>query len=237
MTQAGNEMPEALGRTVRRLARSADRAALASTLADGRPYISLVLLAWDFDGAPLLLLSDLAEHSRNLARDSRQALLIDGTSGLADPLTGPRASLIGKAEPIRDHRLLARFLARHPSAETYAGFADFKLYRVALERAHFVAGFGRIAWIEAKHLVLAGDFSALAEAQGAILAAMNGDRQGEIERILKQGSGWRMTGLDPEGADFRRAGETARVDFAEPLFDGEAALSALASAACSEGTT
>jgi len=237
MTQAGDGKPEALGRDIRRLGRAADRAALASTLADGRPYISLVLLAWDFDGAPLLLLSDLAEHSRNLARDSRQALLIDGTSGLADPLTGPRASLIGKAEPIRDHRLLARFLARHPSAETYAGFADFKLYRVALERAHFVAGFGRIAWIEAKHLALAGDFSALAEREEAILAAMNGDRQGEIERILKQGPGWRMTGLDPEGADFRRAGETARVDFAEPLFDGEAALSALASAACSKGKT
>ena len=237
MMQAGDGKPEALGRAVRRLARAADRAALATTLADGRPYVSLVLLAWDFEGAPLLLLSDLAEHSRNLARDPRQSLLIDGTGGLADPLTGPRASLIGKAGPVRCDRLLARFLARHPSAVTYAGFADFKLYRVALERAHFVAGFGRIAWIEAKHLVLAGDFSALAEAQGAILAAMNGDRRGEIERILKRGPGWRMTGIDPDGADFRRAGEMARVDFAEPLFDGEAALSALASAACSEGTT
>ena len=237
MMQAGDERPEALGRAVRRLARSADRAALATTLADGRPYASLVLLAWDLDGAPLLLLSDLAEHSRNLARDPRQALLIDGTGDLADPLTGPRASLIGKAEPVGHDRLLARFLARHPSAETYAGFADFKLYRVALERAHFVAGFGRIRWIEAEHLVFAGDCSALAETEGATLAAMNDDRQGEIERILKRGPGWHMTGLDPEGADLRRAGETARVDFAEPVFDGTAALSALASAACSEETT
>jgi len=227
MMQAGDERPEALGRAVRRLARSADRAALATTLADGRPYASLVLLAWDLDGAPLLLLSDLAEHSRNLARDPRQALLIDGTGGLADPLTGPRASLIGKAAPIADDRLLARFLARHPSAETYAGFADFRLYRIELERAHFVAGFGRIRWIEAEHLVLAGGSSVLAEAEGTILLAMNGDRQGEIERILKRGPGWRMTGLDPEGADFRREGETARVDFAEPVFDGAAALGTL----------
>jgi hypothetical protein len=85
--------------------------------------------------------------------------------------------------------------------------------------------------------VLAGDFSALAQAEGAILAAMNGDRQGEIERILELGPGWRMTGLDPEGADFSRAGETARVDFAEPVLDAQAALSALANAAGSEGTT
>src|SRR5579859_3369683 len=157
MTQARDIEPEALGLAVRRLVRAADRGALATTLADGRPYVSLVLLAWDLDGAPLLLLSDLAEHSRNLARDPRQALLIDGTGGLADPLTGPRASLIGKAGPIGCDRLLARFLARHPSAEAYARFADFKLYRVDVERAHFVAGFGRIRWIEAKHLVLGDD--------------------------------------------------------------------------------
>jgi len=228
MTQAEEQAPEALGREVRSLARTADRGALASALADGRPYVSLVLLAWDFDGAPLLLLSDLAEHSRNLARDARLALLIDGTRGLADPLTGPRVSLIGQAAPIRDDRRLARFLARHPSAEAYAGFADFKLYRVALERAHFVAGFGRIRWVEQKDLVLPGEFSALAGAEGAILMAMNGERSAEIDGILGQGPGWRMTGLDPEGADFRRGGDTARVDFVRPVWDGEAAVNALA---------
>jgi len=155
-------------------------------------------------------------------------MLIDGTKGLADPLTGPRASLIGRAAPIRDTRMLARFLARHPSAETYAGFSDFKLYRVGLERAHLVAGFGRIHWVEEKDLVLTGDFSALAGAEAAILAAMNGARLGEIERILDRGPGWRMTGLDPEGADFRRAGETVRVEFARLVLDGEAALGELA---------
>jgi putative heme iron utilization protein len=228
MTQADGGETEALGREVRRLARTADRAALASALADGRPYVSLVLLAWDFDGAPLLLLSDLAEHSRNLARDPRLGLLVDGTRGLEDPLTGARASLIGRAAPIRDDRRLARFLARHPSASAYACFGDFKLYRVALERAHFVAGFGRIRWIEARDLNLSGDFSALTGAEAAILAAMNGQRADEIERILGQGPGWRMTGLDPEGADFRRAGETARVDFARAVWDGDAARAELA---------
>ncbi len=231
MTQAEQSEPWALGREVRRLARAAHRAALASAFAEGGPYASLALLAWDFDGSPLLLLSDLAEHSRNLARDPRLALLIDGTRGLEDPLTGPRASLIGRAAAIQDGRLLARFLARHPSSEAYAGFGDFKLYRVALERAHFVAGFGRIRWVEKEQLVLAGDFSALAKAEAVILAAMNDERLGEIERMLGRGSGWRMTGLDPEGADFRRAGERARVDFARPVWDSEAALSALATLA------
>src|SRR5579862_7988273 len=227
MTQAGDGMPEALGRAVRRLARAADRAALASTLGDGRPYASLVLLAWDLDGAPLLLLSDLAEHSRNLARDPRLALLIDGTCGLADPLAGPRASLISKAGPIGDERLLARFLARHPSAETYARFADFKLYRVDVERAHFVAGFGRIRWIEAKELRLVGDCDGLARAEAALLAELNGEDGSKAEKLLGRGPGWRMTGLDPEGVDFRRTGETARIEFAPPVWDAASLRDAL----------
>src|SRR5215468_8709870 len=91
--------------SVRRLLEAADRAALGTLLAEGQPYVSLVLLALDHDAAPLLLLSDLAEHSRNIARDPRVSLLIDGTGGLADPLTGPRASLIGRAAAVRDERL------------------------------------------------------------------------------------------------------------------------------------
>src|SRR4029077_8319860 len=90
-----------------------------------------------------------AEHSKNIAADPRVALLIDGTAGRVDPLTGPRVTVLGTVEKTEDPRLKARFVARHPSAALYADFADFPLYRVALARAHFVAGFGRIHWIEA----------------------------------------------------------------------------------------
>ena len=140
--------------TVRRLVREAERASLASALArdgSGRPYASLVLSACDHDGSPLLLLSDLADHSKNLAAEPGASLLFDGTAGLSDPLTGPRASLLGEIRPIRDEsraeRLLARYIARHPGAAVYAGFADFRLYRMTVESAHLVAGFGRIHWL------------------------------------------------------------------------------------------
>jgi len=219
MEEAEKPQPEALGRQIRALARAADRAALATALPEGRPYASLVLLALDLDVTPLLLLSDLAEHSRNLAHDPRLALLIDGTAGLEDPLTGPRASLIGRAVPSSDRRLRARFIARHPSAEAYAGFADFKLYRVEPERAHFVAGFGRIRWVEAKDLRLTSDCSTLMEAEPGFIADFNRDGGAAAEKLLRRGAGWRMTGIDPEGADFRRKGETARLDFAAPVWD------------------
>src|SRR5262249_8229806 len=121
------------GAFARFLARSRDRAALATSLR-GTPYASLVLFAVDLDASPLLLLSDLAQHSRNIASDPRVSLLLDATEGRADPLTGPRVTLIGQAVAIDDPRPLARFIAHHPTSSVYSGFGDFRLYRVTVER-------------------------------------------------------------------------------------------------------
>ena len=143
--------PQASQTTVdeaRRLIRTADRAVLATSRGDGWPYASLVLPAVDGDGAPLLLLSDLAEHAKNLKAEPRCSLLYDGTAGLENPLTGFRITVLGEAWPVEDRDLLARFVARQPTSALYAGFADFRLYRMAISRAHAVAGFGRIHWIE-----------------------------------------------------------------------------------------
>ncbi len=138
----------------RQLLTTADRAVLSTMLArpaaTGWPYGSLVLIAFDADLCPLLLLSDLADHSRNLKADSRLSLLIDGTAGFADPLAGPRLSLLGTAgrvAPAARQDSLARYVARHPSAGQYAGFADFHLYRMRPTAGHLVGGFGRIHWI------------------------------------------------------------------------------------------
>src|SRR5205823_14632593 len=138
-----SDNPAALARS---LARSCTRAALATNFG-GAPYASLVLLAVDLDASPLLLLSDLAQHSRNIAFDPRVSLLLDATEGHPDPLTGPRLSLLGRALPIDDRRCLARFIAHHPTSAGYAGFGDFQLYRVELERGHLLPGFGRIRLI------------------------------------------------------------------------------------------
>jgi heme iron utilization protein len=100
----------------------------------------------------LLLLSDLAEHTKNIARDSRASLLFDGTLGMADPLAGPRLTLMGRIEAAPKADALARYVARHPGAAAWARMRDFRLYRLAPTRGHLVAGFGRIAWIDAAAL-------------------------------------------------------------------------------------
>jgi len=126
------------------------------TSLEGAPYVSLVLTCPDADGSPLLLLSDLAQHSRNIAADPCVSLLFDDTAGSADPLTGARLTVMGTAALCDDAAARALYVARHPSAERYAGFADFRLYRVTVERGHFIAGFGRIEWIGAEALMGAG---------------------------------------------------------------------------------
>src|SRR5205814_3799255 len=191
-----------LGTDARRLVRSRGNAALGTSLA-GRPYVSLVATACEMDASPLLLLSDLAQHTKNLAAGPSVSLLFEDVAGHPDPLAGPRLTLLGHAERRDDPRALARFTARHPSAASYAGFADFHLYRVEIARGHLVAGFGRITWIEAGDLRFGGAATALAKAEADIIAHMNADHADAIARYAKrllgrQGGGWRMTGIDPE---------------------------------------
>jgi len=226
---------EAPGAVVRALVRGADRAALSTALADsvGWPYASLVLAACDQDGSPLLLMSDLAEHACNLAADARLSLLYDGTAGLDDPLTGARATLVGRAEKTSEPRHRTRYLARHPSAEGYIEFTDFQLYRVAVERAHLVAGFGRIEWLDAAAVLdTVADAGSLLEHEAGIVQHMNDSHADAIQLYAGillglDAEGWRMTGIDPEGCDLRAGGAVARLPFASRVTGPEDARAEL----------
>jgi len=211
----------------RLLLRSLDRAALATLDGDGGPYASLVLVATDPAGQPLLLISRLAEHTGNLERDARAALLFDGTAGLDQPLTGPRLTVSGRAEPADDPGLRARYLARHPDASRYADFPDFSLWRVRVARGHMVAGFGAIHRFDADDL-LVDPPPALTAAEPGIIGHMNGDHADATDLYAqallgRAGSGWRMTGIDADGADLRLGGAVARLAFAAPVTDAETA--------------
>lgn len=219
-----------LGHQARSLLRRATRAALATSM-EGAPYASLVLAATGIDAAPLLLLSDLAEHAKNLKRDPRAALLIEGTAGLDEPLAGPRVTLIGTARRIEPAAaaLRMRYLARYPAAALYAGFKDFAFYQLDVVRAHLVEGFGRIDWIAGGTFLCA---AAGWTEETAALERVNADPGLATELARPFGAAaWQVAGIDPEGVDLRAGSRLERRDFAEKAADlagAEAVIRALA---------
>ena len=243
--EAMNDSPEDKAALVRRLIRGGATAVLGSAVREsGWPYASLVLAACDSGAAPIVLVSKLAEHTKNIENDDRVSLLFDGTEGLEHRLTGPRASVQGRAIASQDEECRERFLRRHAEAAEYVDFADFGFFRITAERAHLVAGFGRVYWIEAAEMALGmPPTTALAEAETSIVAHMNQDHAEAVAlyatRLLGHPAGeWIMTGCDVEGFDLRAGRRRARLDFEAPVANAEEArraLVALAGRARAEG--
>lgn len=213
------------GPLVRRLIRTSRSGVLSTVDSEtgGTPYGSFVLTSCTMDASPLLLLSDLARHSRNIAADPRVSLII-GKLGL-DALSQTRATLIGRIEPSDDEDQKERFLRHHGGARSQMTFGDFHLYRLRLESVHFIAGFGRIETLPADDVILLDpDGTALAKAETEIVAHMNNDHTDAVHGYAsaladRHGLGWTMTGIDPEGMDLARNDTESRVDF-DVLIDG-----------------
>ena len=196
-----------------------------------------MLTATEPDGTPLLLISGLALHTKNLQSDARASLLIDGTFDLNDPLSGSRVTLIGYAKPTSSATALPRFLARHPSARGYATFTDFSMYALEIVRGHYIGGFGRIVELAVAELLTSvGDAQELIAAEAEILEHMNSDHRDAITLYATQIAGappgdWRMCGIDPAGIDLLHRSKAARVDFPAAVHtpaQARAALVALA---------
>lgn len=115
----------------------------------GYPYGSFVTFALDA-GAPVFLISELAEHTRNLRAEPRASLLV-AEGGRDNPLAGGRVTLLGECRPIEDagERASAKqaFLAAHPDAAHYADYRDFAFWKLALDSIRYIGGFGRMSWV------------------------------------------------------------------------------------------
>lgn len=192
---------------------------------DGIPYASLVNVATDVGGEPIILVSTLAWHTRNLAADSRASLLVAEPPASGDALTGPRVTVMGRFVKADSGQARRRYLARHPEAAVYADFGDFAFWRLEPERAHAVAGFGRIETIEANEVFpSAAELAALEE---SAIAHMNEDHGDAVRRyavkLLQASDGdWKITAIDPDGAILGLGGQILRLEFAEPVFTADA---------------
>ncbi len=201
--------------TVRRLMRQARTAALSTLLKrSGHPFGSLVTVACETDGTPIILLSGLAAHSRNLAEDPRASLLFEDRI-LGDPQTGARATVIGRVERIADDgSARRRYLARNPDAALYADFGDFAFHRLVIEDGHLVAGFGRAMRVKAEDIRLdLADRAELVAAEADLTARYNAEpgRIAAWAAALGADAGaWVVCGLDAEGLDLATTASEGR---------------------------
>jgi len=209
-------------RLAKSLLRRSRQGALASLMAgSGDPYCSLVNLASHPDGSPILLISRLAIHTRNVLSDARVSLMLDERAG-GDPLEGARIMVAGRAEQAADSArdiLKRRYLSAHPSAEAFVDFKDFSFFRIRPSGAHLVAGFGRIIDLKPElFLTDIGDAVSLLEAEASAIAHMNDDHRDAMNLYAAKLLGaepadWRCIGCDPEGLDMQAGSAVLRLEF------------------------
>ena len=216
-------------RTARSLLRRSRQGALATLMAgSGDPYCSLVNVASHPDGSPILLISRLALHTRNLLGDARTSLMLDERAE-GDPLEGSRIMLAGRAEQASGDDvaiLRRRYLNAHPSSEAFVNFKDFSFFRIRPTGTHLVAGFGRIVDLKPEQFLtdLADAEDLLAAEEGAV-EHMNADHRDAMglyaTQLLGAAAGdWRCTGCDAEGLDMQDGQTALRLDFPERVTDG-----------------
>jgi putative heme iron utilization protein len=223
--------PEFDPRTLTRsLLRRRRQGALATLMAEGgAPYCSLVNVASDVDGGPILLISRLAVHTRNILADARVSLMLDERAA-GDPLEGARIMVAGRARGATEAELpnlRRRYLNAHPDAEVFADFPDFGFFRVRIEGVHLVAGFGRIVDLTPEQVLtdLAG-CETLLEAEPDVITHMNAEHLDAMKLYATKLAGaaasdaeWRCTGCDPDGIDLVNGTEVVRIPFPKRVRD------------------
>jgi putative heme iron utilization protein len=212
------------GHFARLLLRRSRQGALATLMTgSGDPYCSLVNVASHPDGSPILLISRLAVHTKNILADSRVCLMLDERAG-GDPLEGSRIMLAGRAQQVTASDLehcRRRYLNAHPSAEAFVDFKDFSFFRIRPEGVHLVAGFGRIVDLKPEQFLTdLSDAGALLEAEQSAIDHMNADHRDATQlyatRLLGAAEAdWRCTGCDPDGIDLQAGTTALRLDFPE----------------------
>jgi putative heme iron utilization protein len=206
----------------RSLLRRSRQGALATLMpGSGDPYCSLVNVASHCDGSPILLISRLALHTRNILDDSRVSLMLDERAE-GDPLEGARIMLAGRAEQAGgadEAGLRRRYLNAHPSAEAFVNFKDFSFFKIRPAGAHLVAGFGRIVDLTPEQFLTdISDADALLEAEQGAIEHMNADHRDAMNLYATNLLGaeqadWRCTGCDPDGIDMQAGMKTLRLEF------------------------
>jgi hypothetical protein len=189
---------------------------------EGYPFGSIVPFVLNYEGEPIILISDIAQHTRNIQQNHKVSLTVFDR-GAADAQASSRLTWIGDAQPVdpADAQLRRRYLRYFPAAAAYLDMHDFSLYQIHLQKARFIGGFGQIFWVEPEAMLSKNPFR---ETEGYILEHMNqGHKDALLHycKVLKgvdvKSDALTMTGIDREGFDMVAEGRKLRISFDSPV--------------------
>jgi putative heme iron utilization protein len=192
---------------------------------EGYPFGSIAPYVVDYEGEPAILISDIAQHTRNIKLNNKVSLTVFDPRA-DDPQAGSRLTWIGDAEIIdtSETDIRDRYLRYFPSAESYFETHDFSFYRIRLRRARFIGGFGQIFWIEPDAMLVKNPFR---ETEPGIVKHMNRDHQKALFHYCKvlgvEVHAVTMIGIDSEGFDMLADKRKLRIDFESPIHTSEEA--------------
>ena len=195
--------------------------------APGYPFGSVTPYCVDDQCRPVIYISLIAQHTKNIIADSRLSLtVLENNGGSDDVQAQGRVTCIANGQPMGDGETHARerYFRYFPSARQYDQTHDFAFFRLELVRVRFIAGFGQIYWVEPGEFMTKNPFSAVQESQ--IIQHMNNDHRDALRHYCG-GHSAEMAGIDAEGFDVLKSGKKLRFTFETPIRNMEEARQAL----------
>jgi len=219
------------GSEARRFLRRHHAGALAtlSKRLGGYPFGSVVPFVLDHDARPAILVSRLAEHTKNMTADPRVSLLVQDAA--EDVQNAARLTLVGDAEAVADpSAIVARYLRCFPDAQALLDLGDFSFWRLRAVFVRHIAGFGAIRSITPQSF--APPENRLAEVEDEIVAHMNADHADALRAYCRHATGVAsstavLIGIDCDGIDVRADAAMVRIEFDEPVTNAGTAREAL----------
>ncbi len=199
----------------------------------GYPFGSVVPFMLDHHAQPVVLVSRLAEHTKNMTADPRASLLVHDVA--EDVQTAARLTLVGDAAPVSEPATVAaRYLRRFPDAQELLDLGDFTFWYLRTKFVRHIAGFGAIRSITPESF--APPENRLAEAEDEIVAHMNADHGDALRGYCRHVAGAEpssavLIGIDCDGFEMRADGALVRIEFDTPVTNAGKAREALAALA------
>lgn len=192
---------------------------------EGYPFGSIVPYVLNYEGEPTMLISDIAQHTRNIKENNKVSLIVFDQLADDSQASG-RLTWLGDAELVDtslDKEISARYLRYFPQAASYFDTHDFSFYKISLRRVRFIGGFGQIYWVERDDMLQSNPFR---ENEADIIEQINRDYAPAFlhysEKLVgEKFSSVKMVGLDSEGCDLMADKSKIRLDFKSPVSTAE----------------